>query len=126
MIRLIRNYIFWNYERGSFHFDVMVTLILVFLFVGPRFINFHDKPVTNIPLSPSEVLVREAGSIGGESRFVYEVRVDDLHGASGDTELRAALLQVIQPIAGNVSLQTYKALTDAKGKIIGYDATVLR
>ena len=126
MIRLFRNYIFWSYERGSFHYDVMVTLILAFIFIAPRFINFKDKPVTNIPLRSSEVLVREAGSTGDEARFVYEIRIDDLKGATSDAEIRAGILRVIQPIAGNVSLQGYKALTDAKGKIIGYDATVLR
>ncbi len=126
MIRLVRNYIFWNYERGSFHFDVMVTLILAFLFIGPRFIDFKDKPVTAIPLRSSEVLVREAGSTGYEARFVYEIRVDDLKGAQSDAEIRSAILRVIQPIAGNVSLQEYKALADAKGKIVGYEATVLR
>jgi len=126
LIRLLRNYIFWNYERGSFHFDVMVTLVLAFLFIGPRFIDFRDKPVTAIPLRSSEVLVREAGSTGNDARFVYEIRVDDLKGAQSDAEIRSAILRVIQPIAGNVSLQAYKALTDAKGKIVGYDATVLR
>lgn len=126
MISTIRNYVFWNYERGSLHYDVMVTLILALLFVGPRFINFHDKPVTNLPLSPSEVLVREAGSAGDQARFVYEVPASDLDGANSDTEIRTALLKVIQPIAGSVSLQSYKALVDAKGKTVGYDATVLR
>jgi hypothetical protein len=33
MFKLIRNYIFWAYERGSFHYDVMVTAILIFMFV---------------------------------------------------------------------------------------------
>ena len=126
MMSTIRNYIFWNYERGSLHYDVMVTLILAFLFVGPRFINFHDKPVTTIPLSPNEILVREAGRTGTQARFVYEVPLGDLDGASSDSEIRTALMNVIEPIAGSVSLQSYKALTDAKGKIVGYDATVLR
>lgn len=126
MIRLFRNYIFWNYERGSMHYDVMVTLILAFLFVAPRFIDFKDKPVTSIPAHASEVLIREAGSTGNEARFVYEIRAEDLHGAKSDAEIRAAVLRVIQPIAGNVALQGYKALTDAKGKVVGYDATVTR
>ena len=27
--QVIRSYFFWTYERGSFHYDVMVTLILI-------------------------------------------------------------------------------------------------
>ena len=33
--QLLRGYVFWTYERGSIHYDVMVTLILIFMFVSP-------------------------------------------------------------------------------------------
>ena len=69
MYKLIRNYIFWAYERGSFHYDVMVTAILVFMFVSPHLIDFKDKPVETVALHASEVLVREAGTSRGSSRF---------------------------------------------------------
>ncbi len=55
-----------DYERGSFHYDVMVTLILLFLFVAPRFIDFKDRPVETVALHASEVLVKEAGDADGE------------------------------------------------------------
>ena len=82
MTRLLRSYFFWSYERGSFHYDVMVTAILLFIFVSPHFIDFKDKPVKTVPLRASEVLVKEAGSSGNEARFIYEIRVEDLDGAS--------------------------------------------
>ena len=47
--RTIRGYILWSYERGSLHYDIMVTLILLFIFVSPHFINFKDKPVERNP-----------------------------------------------------------------------------
>ena len=125
-MKLLRNYIFWTYERGSFHYDIMVTLILLFLFVSPHFIDFNDKPVTTVPLQHSEVLVKEQGGAGGETRFVYEIRVDDLHGAKTDTQMRDAILKVIEPIAGEVSLQQYAPVLDTKGHVVAYDATVLR
>jgi hypothetical protein len=34
--RTIRGYILWSYERGSLHYDIMVTLILLFVFVSPH------------------------------------------------------------------------------------------
>ena len=40
MKKIFRSYVFWTYQRGSAHYDVMVTLILLFIFVSPRFINF--------------------------------------------------------------------------------------
>ena len=126
MTRLLRSYFFWSYERGSFHYDVMVTAILLFIFVSPHFIDFKDKPVKTVPLRASEVLVKEAGSSGNEARFVYEIRAEDLGGATTDAEIRVALLRVIEPIAGDVTLGPYKAVPDTKGKIVAYDATVLR
>ncbi len=125
-MNLIRKYIFWTYERGSIHYDIMVTLILLFLFVTPRFVDFKDKPVTAVPLHASEVLVKEQGSAGNDARFVYEIRIEDLHGAQGDAELRAAALKVIEPIAGAVTLETVTPVADTHGKIVAYDATILR
>jgi hypothetical protein len=126
MTRLIRSYFFWSYERGSFHYDVMVTAILLFVFVSPHVIDFKDKPVTTVPLHGSEVLVKEASGNSNEARFVYEVRAEDLDGASTDVEIRRALLSVIEPISGEVKLEQYKPVPDTKGKIVAYDATVLR
>ncbi|HKD92335.1 MAG TPA: hypothetical protein VKB56_10535, partial [Terriglobales bacterium] len=51
----IRGYLWWTYPRGSVHYDVMVTLILAFIFLTPSTI-FHDKPVSRGP-SPTEVVV---------------------------------------------------------------------
>ena len=126
MIRLLRNYIFWSYERGSFHFDVMVTLILLFIFVSPHFIDFRDKPVTTVPLHASEVLVKETGASGSQQRFVYEIRAEDLGGASTDADIRAAIVRDVEPIAGEITLAGYKPVPDTKGRIVAYDATVLR
>jgi hypothetical protein len=125
-MKLLRSYLFWTYERGSFHYDIMVTLILLFLFVSPHFIDFKDKPVAVLSLNHSEVLVKEQQNSGNEARFVYEVRVDDLHGATTDTEIKAAILNVIEPISGEVTLQKYTPVRDTKGHVVAYDATVIR
>jgi hypothetical protein len=122
----LRRYIFWTYDRGSFHYDVMVTLILLFLFISPHFIHFNDKPVPAIPLQHSQVLIKGQGSSGNEARFIYTIRVDDLHGATTDADLRKAILKVVEPIAGDVTLESYKAVQDTKGNIVAYDATILR
>src|SRR3984957_7413525 len=126
MFKLIRNYIFWAYERGSFHYDIMVTAILIFMFVSPHFIDFKDKPVETVALHASEVLVKEPGTEGESSRFMYQIRSDDMGGATTDPERRAAILRVIEPISGEVSLERYEAVHDAQGKVIAYNAWVLR
>ena len=127
-MKLLRSYFFWTYERGSFHYDVMVTLILLFLFLSPRFIDFKDRPVTIVPLQHSEVLVKAQGvsSDNDAAQFTYEIRVDDLHGARTDSEIKTAILNVVEPIAGEVTLQKYTPVFDTKGNVVAYDATVLR
>jgi hypothetical protein len=126
MFKLIGNYIFWAYERGSAHYDVLVTAILLFMFVSPHFINYNDRPVETVALHASEVLVKEAGISGNSSRFLYQIRADDLGGASTDTELRTAILRVIEPISGEVSLERYEPVRDAQNRIVAYNAWVLR
>ena len=39
----IKRFIFWDFARGSWQYDVMVGLILVFIFVTPKSI-FRDQP----------------------------------------------------------------------------------
>ena len=122
MGKLLKSYIFWTHERGSFHYDVIVTLILLFLFVSPRFINFGDKPVEPIALKASEVLVKEAGPY----RFIFEVRADSVGPATDDAALREAMLRQIEPIAGEVTWERYEPVRDPNGKVIAYDAYVRR
>ncbi len=131
----LRRYLFWTYDRGSFHYDVMVTLILIFLFVSPHFIDFKDKPVSTVALRSSEVLIKEAGTTSsGSSRFLYEMRADQVanvasaYGQSMDTDTgrRSAILHTVEPIAGEVRLERYEPVQDTHGKTVAYRAWILR
>jgi hypothetical protein len=116
----IRGYFWWTYDRGSLHYDVMVTLILLFIFVGPRFINFRDKPVERLP-HPSGVVVNAAEG----DALVFQVEaaaVGDRQGAALD----AALLRMIEPISGEVKILNVTPVRDAKGNITGYLVKVQR
>lgn len=41
--REIWGFVFWTHERGGFRYDIMVVLILAFIFLTPRSF-FHDRP----------------------------------------------------------------------------------
>jgi len=127
---LLRRYIWWTEERGSIHYDVMVTLILLFLFVSPHFIDFNDRPVETVAINSSEVLVRADGQANGYSRFLYQIRADQPGGPQPrqDEDTRqAAILRVVEPISGAVTLERYEPVYDASGKkIIAYNAWVVR
>ena len=121
---LLRNYFWWTYDRGSLHYDVMVTVILAFLFIAPHFIDFHDRPVDTRPLMSSEVLVKNATK--PDHQLVFEVRASDLAGTNTDDERRTRLARIIEPIAGPVTIDSYTPVTDTHGAVIAYDATVSR
>ena len=124
--QVIGSYFFWTYERGSFQYDVMVTLILLFMFVSPWLINFNDRPVETVALHSSEVLVKEAGTVGSSSRFIYQIRADEMGNVKTDAEVKAAILRAVEPISGEVTLERYEPVKDAQGRVIAYDAWVLR
>jgi len=65
--RTIRGYILWSYERGSLHYDIMVTLILLFIFVSPHFLNYKDKPW-------SDSASHRRGVIPGKGELIYQIQ----------------------------------------------------
>ena len=47
-------FIFWDYKRGSWQYDVMVALILAFIFLTPRDV-FRDQPKpATVQMLPAE------------------------------------------------------------------------
>ena len=118
--RTIRSYFWWTHERGSFHYDVMVTAILIFIFVSPRYINFSDKPVDRVP-HQTEVIINPDGTGG----FFYQINASVVGDRTG-ADIDAALLRVIEPIAGEVRLMGYQPIKDPTGKVIAYKVRVAR
>ncbi len=115
MPRMIKSYLFWTYPRGSFHYDVMVTLILVFLFVSPRLINYRDRPQETLT-STKDILVRA----NGPNALTYQIGADQLADPSSGAKLQAELLQRIQAISGNVQIDRYREEKDASGHVTQY------
>ena len=60
-----------------------------------------------------------------DARSKIESRTVTL-GIQTDADRRAAILRVIEPIAGEVQLERYEAVQDAHGNVIAYNAWVLR
>ena len=125
-LRVLGRYVFWTYERGSFHYDVMVTLILLFLFISPHLIDFHDRPIPEVPQRASEVLVRDAGASAAGHRFVYEIRADDLNDAHSSAEFQAHIEDIVHGIASDARVGRIRPVTDPRKHIVAYDVDVDR
>jgi hypothetical protein len=120
ILKTIRSYILWTYERGSMQYDVMVTLILAFIFIAPYWVNFKDKPIGRTP-HQTEVVV----SPDGQSGFIYQVDASAVNGRD-PASMEADLLRIIEPIAGEVEVTKYEPVHDAHGHVIGYKVWVSR
>ena len=112
--RTIRGYILWSYERGSLHYDVMVTLILLFVFVSPYWINFKDKPIERVSHQTAVVIQPD-----GQGGLIYQIDASALS-AKNDPELKQQMLAIIEPITGAAAIKTYKAEKDGLGRIQSY------
>ena len=118
--RTIRSYILWQHERGTIHYDIMVTLILLFIFSSPYWINFNDKPVPR-NVHPSDVIVTPEAQGG----LVYEISAGAIT-PGDDAAVRSQLLSVIKPISGAVSIVKYEAISDHNEKVQSYRVWVKR
>jgi hypothetical protein len=118
--RTIRGYILWQYERGTLHYDIMVTLILIFILFSPRVIDFNDKPIARIP-HPTDVVV----TADAEGRLVYQVTASAIS-PGDDGSVREQLLRIIEPISGAVSIVSYEPVFDGKGKVQSYKVLAQR
>ena len=53
-MRTLRRLIFWEYQRTSWQWDIIVTLILAFIFLTPRDV-FRDQPrAASIQMLPAQ------------------------------------------------------------------------
>lgn len=117
--RTIRGFILWSYERGTIHYDVMVTLILLFVFFSPYWINFKDKPTQRNP-HPTGVVVIPDGS-----EFIYQIEGKEVTGKD-EAAVREQLLRIVEPISGEVSITKYEIVRDRSGRVLSYKVWVRR
>ncbi len=118
--RTIRSYILWQHERGTLHYDVMVTLILIFIFATPYWINYNDKPVPR-NLHQTDVIV----TADGQGGLVYEISASAIT-SGDDASVQAQLQRIIAPISGAVTIVKYEAANDREGKAQSYRVWVKR
>lgn len=112
---MLKRFIFWDYPRASWQYDVMVGLILAFIFLTPRD-WFRDQPripkASNIALLPAEK---------GES--VFFVNTELLAGVAENQRV-PRLTQILRTQAADRRLQVTRIepVLDSEGGLQGYMA----
>jgi|SRR5450432_778411 len=116
----IKSYLFWTYERGSFHYDIMVTVILLFIFVAPRFIDFKDHPAGQRP-HPNEIVVTADGNKG----YIYQADAAAVD-AQDPAMVKANFVRLLQPMLGPANIARVEPVRDTVGHIVAYRAWIKR
>jgi len=92
----------------------MVTLILMFIFVAPRFIDFRDEPTKRVP-PPTGIIVYSDGQDG----LIYQVDASSVKATSGEA-LDQELLHALEPVSGEIKILNVRPVTNEKGKTTHY------
>jgi hypothetical protein len=115
--QVLLSYFYWTYPRGCFHYDVMVTLILVFIFVTPQIPgwSYGDKPSPIAgPLHPIQVSANDGHGL------IVTVQASDANVPAGasDKAVKQALRKAIEPVTGDaVFVEHWETVTDAQGNL---------
>lgn len=131
LMRAIRGIILWSYERGSWPYDVMVVVIVVFVLITPRR-WFHDQPENNFASPAGIVLIAQDTSSHTETYRLDRALVGNsqLNGKS-DAELEEKthqlLSQSVETLKGQrFQIRSIQPVRDTDGSLLYYEVEVKR
>jgi hypothetical protein len=112
--QVLASYFYWTYNRGSFHYDVMVSLILLFIFVTPHLWDYGARPtVVTGPAHPFVVVPAGRGVI-----VTVEASDVQIPPNASNREVKKALRQAIEPVTGDaVYVERWETVKDAQGNL---------
>lgn len=109
----LKSYLWWTYERGSVPYDVMVTLILAFIFLSPLFIHYGDRPKPDWPANEIRATVTSAGTI-------YVVPVEMAPSPRGMVPSSQELASAIARVAGPVTVDRSEPVREIGGRLVAW------
>jgi hypothetical protein len=113
MNQILKSYFYWTYGRGSFHYDVMVTLILAFIFVTPWLWDYGDKPASTAA-NTQPVQVTGDGAHG----LIIIIEASDVNvpAASSNPVIKKALKKAMEPVLGDsMYVERWELIRDRNG-----------
>ncbi len=112
---ILKSYFFWTYERGNLHYDILVTLILLFIFITPHLWNYGDTPP--VIAGPSHSM--QVSGDGGRGLIVTVIASDvKVPAGAPDAQVKKALREAIEPVTGDaVFVNRWEMVTDAQGNL---------
>ena len=111
-----KRFLFWDFPRGSRPYDIMVGIILIFIFLTPR-AWFRDQP--RVPQASQVAALRSDD--GGK---VFVVDTELLSGIAEEQRV-AKVGQILKNLPGgrtNVEVTRVEAIYDSEGEIKAFMA----
>ncbi len=111
----MRRWIFWEFERASWQYDLVVALLLVFIFVTPRE-WFRDQPrASNIVMVPAS-----------DGAFVFYIDPHTLGQVSEERRIAEAKQLIDHKYKEKWELIRLETLYDAENEVKGFLAYAKR
>lgn len=115
--RFLSRSIFWTYERGSWQYDIICALILIFIFLTPA-TWFHDRPTLGLTHLRRTHGIIEIGHAKDGWHYIVDARLVD---SLAPLKTRDAVRQILQPrIHKPITIKSVVALRDRNNVILGY------
>ncbi len=127
--RGIVNSVFWAYDRGSWPYDVLVVVILIFVLATPRS-WFHDRPQEGVGANTSVQFVSEDSA--NQTR-IYRLDASALspqkRTARPTPELERETHDILGRTVDDLKDRTFTVLridpaVDVNGAVLHYDVTI--
>ncbi|HLK04328.1 MAG TPA: hypothetical protein VKT53_07800 [Candidatus Acidoferrum sp.] len=122
--QILSRIFFWQFERGSWQYDLAVIGILVFVFFMPRK-WLRDQPESSMPAKAEQIEL--LSSSGNDSEYKVDTRVltPPEQMPQLENELHRALQRAVPDLQnGHFSIRKVEAQRDEHGAVIAYQVSV--
>ena len=115
--QVLLSYFYWTYDRGTIHYDIMVTLILLFIFVTPHLWNYGAKPTLVAgSLPPFQVV-----ATGRYVIVTVQASDVDLPADASFSQVKRTLRLAVEPVMGDaVFVERWDGVYDSQGKLTAW------
>jgi hypothetical protein len=112
--------IFWSYQRGSWQYDVIVIVILAFIFLSPRS-WFKDRPTLQLTDLRHQQGIMEMSRVKKDVQYLVDARLVDSLGQKPEDAVPIILRQHLQKA---FTIKSIDAVRDRHQVVLGYTVMV--
>ncbi|MGO8787876.1 MAG: hypothetical protein ACLQVL_10930 [Terriglobia bacterium] len=112
--------IFWAYERGSWQYDIIVLVILAFIFLSPR-AWFNDRPTLQLTDLRHQQGIVEMGRVNRDVRYLLDARLVDSLAQKPEDAVPIILKEHLQKA---FTVKSIDAVRDRHQVVLGYTVVV--